>query len=108
MRRFRVRIDPPAGTAVRVAPAAEDANTARRTTFEGATPVYSPFAGKAELVDLAVKVGDPVRAGQVVAAVEVMKAKHDVRAPCSGRVLRIDAVLGTDVTAGAPIMLIAP
>lgn len=107
-RRFRVRIDPPAGTAVQVAPAVESANETKRNTFEGATPVYSPFEGKAELVNLAVKVGDPVRSGQVVAAVEVMKAKHDVRAPCSGRVLRIDATLGADVTAGAPIMLIAP
>ena len=107
-RRFRVRIDPPAGTSVQVAPAVDSANDTRRNTFERATPVYSPFEGKAELVDLVVKVGDPVQSGQVVAAVEVMKGKHDVRAPCSGRVLRIGAALGADVTAGAPIMLIAP
>jgi biotin carboxyl carrier protein len=44
----------------------------------------------------------------VVAAIEVMKARHDVRAPCGGRVLHIEASLGADVTAGTPIMLIAP
>jgi biotin carboxyl carrier protein len=107
-RRFRVRIDPPAGTAVDVTPAVERANDTHRNTCEGATPVYSPFEGSAELVDLAVRVGDPVRSGQVVAAVDVMKTRYDVRAPCAGRVLRIDVALGADVAAGAPIMLIAP
>ena len=61
-----------------------------------------------ELVALSVKQGDHVQAGQVVAAIEVMKAKHDVRAPCAGRITRIDAALGDSVSAAAPIMLIAP
>jgi biotin carboxyl carrier protein len=42
-----------------------------------------------------------------VAAVEAMKAKHDVRCPCSGTVATIDAELGSDVTAGRPILTIA-
>ncbi len=44
--------------------------------------------------------------GQVVAAVEAMKAKHDVKAPCAGKVVSIDAELGADVVAGQPIMTI--
>ena len=52
------------------------------------TPVYSPFSGTVELVDLKVKEGDAVTAGQVVAAVEAMKAEHDVRAPVAGRIAR--------------------
>ena len=56
------------------------------------TPVFSPFEGKAELVEVNVNVGDAVTAGQVVAAVEAMKAKHDVRAPRSGRVATIEVV----------------
>ena len=87
-------------------PAASPGSAAPGPTVDGATPVYSPFGGKAQLVDLAVKVGDQVVPGQVVAAVEVMKARHDIRAPCAGRVLHIDATLGADVTAGTPIMLI--
>ncbi len=55
------------------------------------TPVYSPFQGKTELVEINVKVGDTVTEGQVVAAVEAMKAKHDVKAPCAGKVVSIDA-----------------
>jgi biotin carboxyl carrier protein len=70
-------------------------------------PVYSPFEGKVQLVEVRVRVGDPVREGQVVAAVEAMKAKHDVRAPCSGKVATIDAEIGTDVVAGRPILTIA-
>jgi pyruvate carboxylase subunit B len=107
-RRFRVTIEPPTGAAVNVVSARDISDVARGDTIGNATPVYSPFAGKAELIDLAVKVGDAVRAGQVVAAVEVMKAKHDVRAPCGGRVLRIQATPGHDIAAGMPIMLIAP
>lgn len=106
-RRFRVTIEPPAGTTVRVG-AATNARPAAPADLNGATPVYSPFAGKAELVALSVKQGDTVQAGQIVAAIEVMKAKHDVRAPCAGRVTRIDAALGDSVSAAAPIMLIAP
>jgi pyruvate carboxylase subunit B len=107
-RRFRVTIEPPAGVAVMVAPAAERRGPRLDAPADGATPVYSPFAGRAELVHLAVKVGDVVEAGQVVAAVEAMKAKHEVRAPCGGRVVRIEATVGTDVGAGMPIMSIAP
>ncbi len=87
---------------------ADKMEAAAAAGFDGATPVYSPFAGRAELVALSVQQGDHVQAGQVVAAIEVMKAKHDVRAPCAGRVTRIDAALGDSVSAAAPIMLIAP
>ena len=72
----------------------------------GGTPVFSPFEGKTELVEIKVKVGDTVREGQVVAAVEAMKAKHDVKAPCAGKVLSIGAELGADIQSGQAIMTI--
>jgi biotin carboxyl carrier protein len=68
--------------------------------------VYSPFQGKTELVEIGVKPGDTVTKGQVVAAVEAMKAKHDVKAPCAGKVLSIDAEIGTDIEAGRSILTI--
>ena len=37
---------------------------------------------------------------------EAMKAKHDVKAPCGGKVVSIDADLGADVLAGMPILTI--
>ncbi|HIM68344.1 MAG TPA: acetyl-CoA carboxylase biotin carboxyl carrier protein subunit, partial [Verrucomicrobia bacterium] len=44
--------------------------------------------------------------GQVVAAVEAMKAKHDVKAPCAGRVSAVHAAIGNEVSAGKPILTI--
>ena len=101
-RRFRITIDPPAGAA----PATPAAPAAAAPAQANGTPVYSPFEGKVELVDILVKVGDAVTAGQVVAAVEAMKAKHDVKAPCAGKVASIDASLGDDVLAGQSILTI--
>lgn len=106
-RRFKVTIAPPAGVEIQTH-AGERQEVMARATIDGQTPVYSPFDGKVQLLIVAVKAGDVVEAGQVVAAVELMKAKHDVRAPCAGRVTRIDAAVGSDVTGDTPIMLIEP
>jgi len=99
-RRFLVTLAPPAAVGA-AAPSSEEPSGGRWT------PVYSPFEGKVELVEVRVRVGDAVRVGEVVAAVEAMKAKHDVRAPCSGRVASINAEIGSDVVAGRPILTIA-
>jgi pyruvate carboxylase subunit B len=101
-RTFRITIQPPAGTA-QAAPAPESAPA--QPTSNG-TPVFSPFQGKTELVEIKVKQGEAVTAGQVVAAVEAMKAKHDVKAPCAGTVLSVDAEIGADIEAGQSIMTI--
>ncbi len=42
----------------------------------------------------------------MVAAVEAMKAKHEVMAPVSGTVVTVDCALGDDVEAGKPILTI--
>jgi biotin carboxyl carrier protein len=97
-RRFQITIAPPQ---------ASEAPATATTAQDRRTAVYSPFEGKAQLVEVRVRPGDAVREGQVVAAVEAMKAKHDVRAPCSGRVATIDAEIGTDVMAGRPILTLA-
>jgi biotin carboxyl carrier protein len=69
-------------------------------------PVFSPFKGKVELVELKAQIGEVVKEGQIVAAVEAMKAKHDVRAPVTGKVLTIEASVGADIAAGQPILTI--
>ncbi|MER2600958.1 MAG: biotin/lipoyl-containing protein [Candidatus Competibacter phosphatis] len=116
-RTFRITIEPPTGTspasaapvttpapAPAPAPAAPVVTVSPPPAAEQRTPVFSPFEGKVELVDINVKVGDTVRKGQVVAAVEAMKAKHDVRAPRDGTVVEINAELGSEVFAGKPIL----
>ncbi len=100
-RTFKITIQPPAGQQ----PAAASATSAPAST-SGGTPVFSPFQGKTELVEIKVKVGDTVTVGQVVASVEAMKAKHDVKAPCGGNVATIDAEIGADIEAGQAIMTI--
>ncbi|MBM30830.1 MAG: biotin attachment protein [Gammaproteobacteria bacterium] len=98
-RTYEVIIEPPASTAT---PAIGQA----QPSGGQATDVFSPFDGNVELVEISVKVGDTVTAGQVVAAVEAMKAKHDVKAPCAGRVSAVHAAIGNEVSAGKPILSI--
>src|SRR5690606_13571574 len=74
-RTFKVTIERPDGHA------APTADTSRETGSNQKVDVFSPFEGKVELVEINVRVGDAVKKGQVVAAVEAMKAKHDVRSP---------------------------
>jgi len=101
-RNFRITIQPPAGST----PAVVTAEPKGAAGPAAGTPVFSPFQGKTELVEINVKVGDAVSEGQVVAAVEAMKAKHDVKAPCNGKVLSIDAEIGADIEAGKSILTI--
>ncbi len=106
-RSFRVTIEPPTGigTAATSSPAAGSVvPVAAPPVASQTTLVFSPFEGKVELVDIYVKVGDRVQKGHVVAAVEAMKAKHDVRAPCEGVIVEIHADLGSSVSAGKPIL----
>jgi pyruvate carboxylase subunit B len=100
-RTFRIRLEPANGAAARAAgPDAANSVPAGNNRVS----VFSPFSGKVELVEIKAKVGDAVQEGQVVAAVEAMKAKHDVRAPQGGIVASIDAEIGADIVAGKPIM----
>jgi len=107
-RTFRVTLDPATGSGggsgLAAAPAAAVPAAGAGPAPGARTQVFSPFEGRVELVEISVKVGDTVAAGQVVAAVEAMKAKHDVRAPVPGKVVEIHARLGDEVTADHPIL----
>jgi biotin carboxyl carrier protein len=71
------------------------------------TPVFSAFSGRVEVVDIVVGVGDKVNKGQVVAAVEAMKAKHDIKAPRAGRVSAINVKIGDEIDSSNPILTIS-
>ena len=103
-RNYEVVIEPPVS---RSTPTATQGQTSAPTGSSGTlTDVFSPFEGSVELVEVNVKVGDTVTQGQVVAAVEAMKAKHDVKAPCAGQVSAVHASIGNEVSAGKPILSI--
>ncbi|UCE60940.1 MAG: hypothetical protein JSU63_04145 [Phycisphaerales bacterium] len=104
-RTFRITVEPPAISDCPTTSPTTAAAPAEAGDSQG-VPVFSPFKGKAELVELKVSVGDVVKEGQVIAAVEALKAKHDVRAPVGGKVVSIDAAIGADVTAEQPILTI--
>jgi pyruvate carboxylase subunit B len=105
IRTFMVTIEP-AGAAA-VATAAQATATAPATAAVGGTQVKSTFAGSVEVVDILVKIGDTVSKGQVVAAVEAMKAKHDIKSPCDGKVVSISVAIGDEIDSSKPIMSIA-
>ena len=102
-RTYEVVIEPPASSKSPTTPN----QTAATPSNGGQTKdIFSPFEGNVEVVEVNVKAGDVVTQGQVVAAVEAMKAKHDVKAPCAGRVSAVHASIGNEVSAGKPIMTI--
>jgi pyruvate carboxylase subunit B len=101
-RTFMITVEPagaPAGAPAAVAQAPAPSSNG--------TSVYSSFAGLVEIVDIMVKEGDSVDKGHVVAAVEAMKAKHEIKAPCSGRVSAVHAAIGDEIDAKQPILTIS-
>jgi pyruvate carboxylase subunit B len=70
------------------------------------TPVFSTFAGAVEVVDILKGVGDSVQEGDVIAEVEAMKAKHDIRSPVGGTVRAVHVAIGKEIDRSMPIMTI--
>jgi len=107
LRTFVVTVEPltAAGSSAAPSPASQ---TLTVSAGANGVAVYSPFDGLVALADILVKVGDGVRAGQVVAAVEAMKAKHDIKAPCDGVVASISGVVGEEIDAKREILTITP
>jgi pyruvate carboxylase subunit B len=106
-RSFEITIEPPGAVSPSAAAAPAPVVAVSPITHTGKTvPIFSPFEGNVEVVQISVKVGDVVKEGQVVAQVEAMKANHDVKAFSAGRVISIDAVLGTQVSSENPILTI--
>ena len=103
-RTFMVTVEPP--TAVGSGnPSPVQAAPAPAAT--GGTPVFSTFAGSVEVVDVMVKIGDTVSEGQTVAAVEAMKARHDIKTPCGGKVSAVHVQIGDEIDASKPVLTVA-
>ncbi len=76
------------------------------TAPAGGTAIHSTFAGSVEVVDILVKEGDQVSVGSVVAAVEAMKAKHDIKSTVAGKVTAIHVAIGDEIDSSKPIMTV--
>ncbi len=103
---FTVTLEPIEGAGSQAASPAQPAETGKREAPSG-TPVRSTFTGSVEVTDIKVKVGESVTKGQVVAEVEAMKAQHDIKSPCDGKVAAIHVSIGDEVDSSQPIMTIA-
>lgn len=81
---------------------------APQTTAPAATgagkPVTSPLPGV--IVEISVKVGDAVKAGQQVAVLEAMKMENAIEADHAGTVTAIHVNKGDSVLEGVPIVTI--
>lgn len=107
----------PAQQAARPAPqATSTAAPAPQATAQAAqTATASAPLGKGEVVtaplpgvilDIKVKVGDAVKAGQTVAVLEAMKMENEIEATTSGTVTAVNAGKGDSVLEGAAIITI--
>jgi len=91
---------------VAAAPAAEAPAAAAPAAPSGAgEKVNSPLPGV--IVEVSVKEGQAVKAGQKVAVLEAMKMENEIPAPKDGTITAIHVQKGDSILEGAPVVSIA-
>jgi biotin carboxyl carrier protein len=60
------------------------------------------------VVKVAVAVGDVVRAGSTLVAIEAMKMEHEVKATTGGTVAEVHVATGEQVESGRLLVVITP
>jgi pyruvate carboxylase subunit B len=103
-RTFNITLSP--ATATGAAPMVIPNPETTLPTTSKSTSVYSLFQGEVEVVDILVKEGDQVLKDQIVAAVEAMKAKHNIKSPCGGIISTVHVQIGDLVDKSKPILTI--
>lgn len=93
----------PASRATGQAPQAAQTATASAPQGKGEV-VTAPLPGV--ILDIKVKVGDAVKAGQTVAVLEAMKMENEIESTASGTVTAVNAGKGDSVLEGAAIITI--
>lgn len=76
------------------APQTEKPAAAKVASGNG-TPVPSPMQGT--ILDVKVKAGDAVKAGQVLCILEAMKLENEIKSPKDGTVLSVNVTKGQQV-----------
>ena len=99
----REKADAPAS--VSAPAAASQTAAAKPAAAASGKPVTSPLPGV--IVEISVKEGDSVSAGQKVAVLEAMKMENEIAADRSGVVTAIHVAKGDSVLEGASIVTIA-
>jgi len=96
------KVSPPA-TPARVGPPRPKPGPAPAAGAPGA--VTAPMPGA--ILDVLVKVGDRVKAGDTVVKLEAMKMENDVRASMAGVVSEVRVSKGMNVTVGEVLVVVA-
>lgn len=86
-------------------PAAATAAPAAQPASGAGTKVTSPLPGV--IIEVSVKVGDAVKAGQKVAVIEAMKMENEISATKDGTISAIHVSKGDSVLEGADVVSIA-
>ncbi len=95
----------PAVQAPAAQPAAATAAPAAQPASGAGTKVTSPLPGV--IIEVSVKVGDAVKAGQKVAVIEAMKMENEISATKDGTISAIHVSKGDSVLEGADVVSIA-
>lgn len=66
------------------------------------TPVVAPMQGT--ILDVKVKAGDAVKAGQVLCILEAMKLENEIKAPSDGTVVDVKVSKGQQVNSKDPLV----
>ncbi len=80
-------------------------STSSATAVGAGKPVTSPLPGV--IIEVSVKEGQAVKAGQKVAVLEAMKMENEIQAPADGTVTAVLVNKGDSVLEGAEIVKIA-
>ncbi|MCX6041655.1 MAG: biotin/lipoyl-binding protein [Caldilinea sp.] len=92
----------PAAAAPPAAPAVADTPSNKRPAPSLPGTVPAPLPG--DIVQVAVKAGDLVAAGQLLCTIESMKMNNPIRSPYAGTVESVHVVAGEHVHHGQPLL----
>ena len=98
-------VAPSAPAPVQAAPAAAAAPAAKPAAAGAGEKVESPLPGV--IIEVSVKEGQAVKAGQKVAVLEAMKMENEIPAPKDGTVTEIHVHKGDSLQEGDPVVTIA-
>ena len=111
---YKVEMDTPVAPAVPVAPVAAAPSQAPVAAAAAPAPAAGSGAGTAVtsplpgvIIEVSVKEGQAVKAGQKVAVIEAMKMENEIQASSDGTVTAILVHKGDSVLEGAEIVKIA-
>jgi len=81
-----------------------------RFVIPGRSDTHGGFTARmpGKVIDLRVRVGDTVRAGQTLLILEAMKMEHPMNATEDGVVTEVRVALGDQVVSGAVLLVVEP